>query len=52
MSLRDVERTMDVMTWFYKQRDTLFPLMGSCPEEQDNSDNSNVRMYTTAEGGA
>ena len=35
MSLRDVERAMRVMVWFYNHRDALNPLMDEELEEED-----------------
>ena len=39
MSLRDVERAMNVMVWFYNHRDALNPLMdGATDEDSDDED--------------
>ena len=39
MSLRDVERAMNVMVWFYNHRDALNPLMdGATDEDSDDDD--------------
>ena len=39
MSLRDVERAMNVMVWFYNHRDALNPLMdGATDEDSEDED--------------
>ena len=38
MSLRDVERAMRVMVWFYNHRDALNPLMDEKIDEEDEQD--------------
>ena len=38
MSLRDVERAMRVMVWFYNHRDALNPLMDEKSDEEDEQD--------------
>ena len=45
MSLRDVERAMRVMVWFYNHRDALNPLMDEELEEEDEEsedENENI----------
>lgn len=44
MSLRDVERAMNVMVWFYNHRDALNPLMDGATDEDsaDNDDDSDA----------
>ena len=44
MSLRDVERAMNVMVWFYNHRDALNPLMDDDTDEDsdDDDDDSDV----------
>ena len=45
MSLRDVERAMRVMVWFYNHRDALNPLMDEKLEEEDEEsedENENI----------
>ena len=45
MSLRDVERAMRVMLWFYNHRDALNPLMDEELEEEDEEsedENENI----------
>ena len=36
VSLRDVERAMNVMVWFYSRREVLNPLMDDQDEETDS----------------
>ena len=36
VSLRDVERAMNVMVWFYNRREVLNPLMDDQDEETDS----------------
>ena len=38
MSLRDVERAMRVMVWFYNHRNALNPLMDEDIDEKDEQD--------------
>lgn len=38
MSLRDVERAMNVMVWFYNHRDALNPLMDGATDENSDDD--------------
>lgn len=44
MSLRDVERAMNVMVWFYNHRNALNPLMDDDTDEDsdDDDDDSDV----------
>ena len=41
MSLRDVERAMRVMVWFYNHRHALNPLMDEKIDEEDEQDDLN-----------
>ena len=41
MSLRDVERAMRVMVWFYNHRDALNPLMDEKIDVEDEEDGLN-----------
>lgn len=38
MSLRDVERAMNVMVWFYNHRNALNPLMDDDTDEDSDDD--------------
>ena len=41
MSLRDVERAMNVMVWFYNHRDALNPLMDGASDDDDDDSDAN-----------
>ena len=36
MSLRDIQRLLDVANWFYMQREHLFPAMDELKRKRDN----------------
>ena len=38
MSLRDVERAMNVMVWFYNHRNALHPVMDDDTDEDNDDD--------------
>ena len=40
VSLRDVERAMNVMVWFYNHREVLNPLMDETNDDQDEESDS------------
>lgn len=40
VSLRDVERAMNVMVWFYNHREVLNPLMDETVDDQDEESDS------------
>ena len=45
MSLRDVERAMNVIVWFYNHRDALNPLMDDDTDEESDEDDDSDDEY-------